>query len=409
LLMSDRRPRFLSLFRRTGERGEAGAAEGLRGLRVHSNFEGGNVEGAQVVGQGHLRFAARAGSSPRPLWFYFCLEGAAVPAVRCDLVNADRCFGPREGWANARPVFSADGEHWQRVARAEYIQDSDATGQFTFTVPVVGPRTYVAYCYPYTTAPLLALLRELPHRQGLRVGELCRSVENRPVPYLRFGNHESPRRAAWVIARQHAGETPASFAVEGFIRHFCRLEPPVLEALGETAFHIVPMVDVDGVFQGRYGKDERPMDFNRDWSDQPSRPEIAALARAIAASATKQRPALILDLHASHNGDTSCYLFGSGQDGRAGFPEWAGGEERFARLLAEEAEVLGLRETDLRPGQNAEGSARSYLRKRYEVPVLTVELSYHLSQKGGYLTPTEYREFGAALARASSRYLRLEG
>ena len=404
--MNHPRPRLLPLFRRRGRRDENEVSISPGSLRIHSAFEGGNVEGAQVVGPGHVQFAAGTGTSPRPLWFYFCLEDAAVPAVRCDLVNADRCFGPREGWANARPVFSADGEHWQRVARAEYVQEGDAPGQFSFTVPVVGPRTFVAYCYPYTTVPLLALIRELPNRQGIQVGELCRTVENRTVPYLRFGNHSTPRRAAWVLARQHAGESPASFAVEGMIRQFSRLEAPVLEWLAETALHIIPMVDMDGVFHGRYGKDERPVDFNRDWSDQPSRPEIAALGRAIAASASKQRPGLILDLHASHNGDTSCYLFGSTREQRgAGRPD---GEERFARLLAEEAGALGFREMDLRPGQNADGSARQYLSRRYDVPVLTVELSYHLSHGGTYLAPPDYREFGAALARAAGRYLRLE-
>lgn len=407
--MSHRRPRLLPFFRR-GNRDVNEAASGSPGgLRVRSAFEGGNVEGALVVGPGHVRFAARAGTSPRPLWFYFCLEDAAVPAVRCDLVNADRCFGPREGWANARPVFSADGEHWQRVARAEYVTDSDTTGHFSFTVPIVGPRTFVAYCYPYTTAPLMELLREVPNRQGIRIGELCRSVENRPVPYLRLGNHDTPRRVAWILARQHAGESPASFAVEGLIRHLSRLETPVLEALAETAYHVVPMVDVDGVFHGRYGKDERPVDFNRDWSDHPSRPEIAALSRAITASASKRQPGLILDLHASHNGDTSCYLFGSAREGSESGAQGGDGQERFARLLAEEAGTLGFRETDLRPGLNAEGSARSYLRRRYAIPVLTVELSYHLSHGGTYLTSADYRGFGAALARASARYLRLEG
>lgn len=406
--MRSLRPRLLSPFLR-GNREANGTFRRPSGLRIHSAFEGGNAEDAQVVGPSHVCFSAAAGNSPRPLWFYFCLEDAAVPAVCCDLVNADRCFGPREGWANARPVFSADGEHWQRVARAEYVNDGKGAGHFSFTVPVVGPRTFVAYCYPYTTAPLMSLLRELPDRQGIRVGELCRSVENRPVPYLRLGNHDAPRRAAWILARQHAGESPASFAVEGLIRQLTRLEAPMLGSLGETAYHIVPMVDVDGVFHGRYGKDERPVDFNRDWSDHPTRPEIVALSRAIAASATQRGPSLILDLHASHNGDTSCYLFGSAREGVESGSSGGHGQERFARLLAEEAGTLGFRETDLRPGQNAEGSARNTLRKRHNASVLTIELSYHLSHGGAYLTPAYYREFGAALARASTRYLRLEG
>src|SRR5262249_48325012 len=69
----------------------------------------------------------------------------------------------------------------------------------------------------------------------------------------------------------------------------------------------------DGVFHGRFGKDSAPVDFNRDWTPAPRRPEIAALAASLEAAAHLSPPALLLDLHASHHGDTSCYLF-AGED-----------------------------------------------------------------------------------------------
>ena len=72
-----------------------------------------------------------------------------------DLMNADECLGPRLGWRFARPVFSADGVHWQRVARTNYVRETEQQGYFDFTVPIVGRHTYVAYCYPYHTGDLL--------------------------------------------------------------------------------------------------------------------------------------------------------------------------------------------------------------------------------------------------------------
>src|SRR3954463_4568851 len=110
---SDRLARLPFPFRR-----DAGPSPGPH---VGVDFPGGNAEGARFMSPGHLRFAARADSSPRPLWFYFEIRDAGVPGVRCALVNADECLGPRLGWRTARPVFSADGGPWQRVTRAQYV------------------------------------------------------------------------------------------------------------------------------------------------------------------------------------------------------------------------------------------------------------------------------------------------
>lgn len=371
-------------------------------MAVRADFEGGNVENAEIFSASHVRFSARADASPRPLWFYFCIDNARVPAVRCDLVNADACLGPRLGWRAARPVFSADGRVWQRLARASYVELDAGSGYFTFTVPVVGPHTYVAYCYPYTTEDLAALLGSLPNWQGLEQTELSRSAEGRPVPYLRLGNHDAPAHTVWLLARQHAGETPASFTVEGFLQEIAREDPAAAAMLEDTAFHVVPMVDVDGVYHGRYGKDQTPVDYNRDWREEPELPEIRSLASAIHAAHERQPLDLVLDVHAPHHGDTSCYVFGAAGE-ESGGPEW---QARLLRFLAQESPAsVGFRPSDLRADSGPSQSAREYLGRTLGVPVLTLETSYHLAQSGEYLTPQGYREFGAALARAVHRLL----
>lgn len=370
-------------------------------MRVHSGFEGGNVERVTIVAADHVRLAARAGGSPRPLWFYCCLEGATVPAVRCDVINADQCYGPQAGWHTARPVISGDGETWHRVARAEYVSDSAGMGYFRCLVPVVGTRTYLAYCYPYGTAELHRLLRQLAEHPAIRTGLVGRSVENRALPWVALGAPREGRRTAWVVARQHAGETPASFAVEGFIRHFLSPERQVQDDLQQCALCVLPMLDVDGVARGRYGKGEPPVDFNRDWRERPARPEVAAALRTFRETGAPA-PALVLDLHASHHGESASYLFTWDE----GEQSEAAAERHFGALMQEEAGALGFREPDLRSRAPASGSLRGFARRRLGCPALTLELSYHLGQHGGYLTPEDYRAWGAALARAACRYLR---
>jgi hypothetical protein len=365
---------------------------------VRAEFEGGSIGQATFVAPGHLRFYAAAGTSPRPLWFHFAVEGVTLPALRCDLVNADECFGPRRDWANVRPVFSADGRNWERLVRAEYVEETPDLGYFSFTVPIVGPSTQVAYCYPYTTEDLRRALNSVPDRRGLLVDELCRSSEDRTVAYLRFGNHTDPERNVWILARQHAGETPASYVVEGLIQWFCRLDPPVLESLADTAFHLVPMVDVDGVVHGRYGKDQRPVDYNRDWREHPTLPEIKALVAAMRETQDRASLAVVVDIHAPHHGDAECYLFGSDFEHA---PAVSAMQSRFVkRLAAVSPESVDFREDAVRGNPNPPGSAREFLRQAFDVPVLTLEVSYHRGRSGRYLTQRDYRDFGAAVGQA---------
>lgn len=378
----------------------AGAASGSSregerwsdGPRVHAAFESGNLGAWEWRSPSHLYFTARADASPKPLWFYFRLEDVRVPSVVCELTNADECFGPRKAWIFARPVYSVDGRNWRRVERASYEARGEGPGSFQFSVPIHGPVTYVAYCIPYTTADLNGLLGEVSRSPGLSQQVCGRSAEGRPIPHLVFGQPTAGAPAIWVLARQHAGETPASWVADGLIRYLAGSGGPA-----GGAIHVTPMVDPDGVFAGRYGKDERPIDFNRDWCARPARPETAALLAAMRRVQATHPLALVLDIHASHHGDTECYLFGEDQDDH---PAARVLQTRCAELLAHYGPPgIGVRGSDLRISAAPPRSARGHLAREFGCPALTLEVSYHLTQSGRYPGVREYSELGAAAGR----------
>jgi hypothetical protein len=373
-------------------------------LKVHADFEGGNVAGVEFVAPDHVRVHARADGSPRPLWFHFCVEDATTPAVRVDLMNADDCLGPRLAWRFARPVFSADAVHWQRVARTNYVKETEQHGYFDFTVPIVGRRTYVAYCYPYHTRELLRCLNACAERPDGAVRSLCLSTEGRPVPLVRLGNLVEPRYGVWVIARQHAGETPASFVAEGLLEWAAGDDPRATALRADASIHVVPLVDIDGVFHGRYGKDREPVDFNRDWCETPSHPQIDALVASTAAWAAAHPYDLLIDLHAPHHGETACFVFAD----EAGEPEaMVASRRRLMELLAAESPAeVGFRADDVRQREAPLGSARDHQARTHGVLVLCLEISYHFARSGGLLTPSLYRRFGASLGRAIDDWLR---
>ena len=115
---------------------------------------------------------------------------------------------------------------------------------------------------------------------------------------------------------------------------------------------------------------------------------------------TRAPAASFLDLHASHHGDTSCYLFGQEERGSER-------QARFLRYLESEAPAaVGFRRRDLRRESAPPGSARAFHAERFGALSLCLESSYHLSQAGRYLTPGDYRDLGAAVARTAVRWLR---
>lgn len=100
------------------------------------------------------------------------------------------------------------------------------------------------------------------------------------------------------MARQHSGETPASYVIEG-----------IMEALIESrefdlikrqfVIHIIPMVNPDGVYYGNYRTNLSGTDLNRKWRN-PSRtqqPEIYFLRKYLCEINRVNPISLIIDFH----------------------------------------------------------------------------------------------------------------
>src|SRR4051794_35499028 len=192
-------------------------------MRLHADFEGGNLGAWETLGPGAVRVSADPGASPRPLWFYFQAEAVDAPELAVELANAADCLGPRHGWNNARPVYQLPGEPWRRSAPGRYQEAEPSTGAprpgtFHFSVPAPGGAVAVAYCFPYTLADLDAFRRRLGSQRRLCWEVAGQSAAGRPVRIGSVVAAQPPAAASlWVVARQHAGESPASFALEGMV------------------------------------------------------------------------------------------------------------------------------------------------------------------------------------------------
>jgi hypothetical protein len=60
---------------------------------------------------------------------------------------------------------------------------------------------------------------------------------------------------------------------------------------------VVPIMDVDNAERGLGGKDQKPHDHNRDWTNSPHWASVRAAQRRIAALEEAKRLTVFLDLH----------------------------------------------------------------------------------------------------------------
>lgn len=156
-----------------------------------------------------------------------------------------------------------------------------------------------------------------------------------------------------------------------------------------------------------------PHDHNRDWSDAPHWPEVAAAQNKLRGFVAENRLAVLLDLHNPAPWDTRAYFVGFSGTNRSS----AAGAAQIKFLDAAYAEVTGpLHLENRRPASELERSLFSAnaapYRSRSCVPwvrangnsnsvAFTLETPWNLPDS----TSTGYRALGRQLGLAIERYL----
>jgi hypothetical protein len=141
---------------------------------------------------------------------------------------------------------------------------------------------------------------------------LCRTRADRAVPALRFEPQnagDTPLSGVWVQARQHAWESGSSWVCRGFVEWLVSDDPRAKDLRTKTRIIVVPIMDVDNVAIGAGGKQQRPQDHNRDWSDDPHWPSVAAAQRQIREMDARGQFDLFLDLHNPGAGEQHPFFY----------------------------------------------------------------------------------------------------
>jgi hypothetical protein len=370
-------------------------------LDVDIDFPGGS---ARIEGIDQAARSVRLVPSPHAdrgwvCWWYIKLKGIEPG----ETITLDVGEGV---WATPdSATFSIDGQHWLRTPAGK--RDGK---RITYSVKVDAREAWLAWGPPFVPADAERLVadaaKKCPHAAAF---ELCRTREDRTVPALRVsqpGTPDKERFGIWIEARQHAWESGSSWVARGFTEWLVSEDPRAETLRKKSLITIVPIMDIDNVAIGAGGKDQKPQDHNRDWTDEPYHKSVAAAQREIVRWNESGNFDLFIDLHNPGPGDKLPFYFVSPREMLSDL----GKDNLTSFIAANRLEMTGplkfdekLRESGANYDKNWQAISKNWVAKhtRDHVVSLTLETAWNTPES----TTENYLRVGKEMGLAVERYL----
>ncbi len=377
-------------------------------LRISSDFECGSIGCWTTQENNIVKFQASLDNGRKAMWFYFRVEGATLGEYTFVLTNLHECLGKTE-WGYVRPVYRRPNDEWKQVSSTNTKVNFEE-GQFMFTLFLTEEPMEVAYSYPYSTEDLDLLLKKLLKDDLCILKYPGNTKAGRPIPYIKFlcTGRNNPKGCIWLLAREHAGEVSGSYALEGLLMEL--LNHKIRE---DFEFHVVPMIDLDGVVEGRYGKASYPVDHGVSWYSNSPWPEVQMTMKLMDESICNKTPIkLLLNFHSPTPEDQNYLYFGHlgllSQEMRIDLEKLVYHLERTSPydfpITISDAKVQQMVNwyTD-----DSEGLAIMHVAQMYNTIGVIIETSYH-SVKGIPSTPQKRMDLGKGVLHGVYRFLKNE-
>lgn len=192
----------------------------------------------------------------------------------------------------------------------------------TFTYTFEQPDTvYFAHTFPYTYSDLqLSLCKmEQKYRNSgfFHQRTLCETLAGNSCDILSISERsqgiiESKNKPAVILtARVHPGESNSSFMIQGFLDFITSDAPEAVKLRQSFVFHVIPMLNPDGVIHGNYRCSLAATDLNRRYAAPHPKlhPTILAKKNFLLSTAKNRSILLYLDLH-GHSKLKNAFMYG---------------------------------------------------------------------------------------------------
>lgn len=335
-------------------------------IHITSDFDHGNIKVLDAVDPGDIRLEINPdGEAAFFQWFYYRVEGAKEKTLSMRIENAAGA-SYAAGWKDYRALASYDGEDWFRVetryengvVTIEHRPEADAVDYAYFAAyPTTRHRRFMA---AQQAAPLLA------H------GVIGKTLDGQDIDMITAGEGA---RVLWVVARQHPGETMASWWMEGFLDRLADAGDAAARALREAAsVHVIPCMNLDGARRGHLRTNAAGTDLNRAWrnASMATSPEVFVVREKMRETGVD----FFLDVH----GDE--VIPNNFLDGAQGVPSWDDRHEarfeRYRSLLLEESPDFQTRDgyPNPPPGRANLDIAANYVAETWDCLAMTLEMPF---------------------------------
>ncbi|MBT0586547.1 M14 family metallopeptidase [Alteromonas oceanisediminis] len=338
-------------------------------MHISSQFDSGNIHVIKADEPTDIQLSIRKDNqSDFFQWFHFRLQGTPFVEHKFALHELANSAYPG-GWEGYDVVASYDRQEWFRVTSSF---DGD-TLSFDFTPE--HDVTYFAYFAPYSYDRHLDLIASAQTAFDCRHKLLGQTLDGRDLSLLIIGEPEDGKKAIWVTARQHPGESMAEWCAEGLISRLLDDQDGVArELLAKAVFYVVPNMNPDGSVRGHLRTNAVGANLNREWATPTLErsPEVYHVLNEMQSTGVD----MYLDLH----GDEALpYNFVAGSEGVPSYDDAIAAQENvFKQTLCR---VTPEFQTEFGYPKDAPGSANlsiatNAVAERFHCMAFTLEMPF---------------------------------
>ena len=235
--------------------------------------------------------------------WHFRVEAPNGSELTLILGNLENIYNGRKGSPASEGTMSfisPDGLAWQ-PAEMELLEGN----RLKLELKMQADAMYVARLEPYRLSDLDKFLEAIRPDPQVRITEIGRTVEGRPLEIICVGNEEASHRVL-LRARAHPWEHGGNWVIEGLVRRLLQDNPESAAYLKRYCVYVMPMANKDGVARGWTRFNLLGKDLNRNWdvkSDPKDCPENHALESWIEKQIVAgRRPDFMIDWHNDQGG-----------------------------------------------------------------------------------------------------------
>ena len=229
-------------------------------ISITSNFDSGNIQVVSLDDAANIELNIRKDTGAGFFqWFYYRVTGAIDIDLKMKILNAGEASYP-EGYEGYQARASYDKLNW-------FLVPTSFDGK-TLTIEHQPEMDAVFYAYfaPYSYEQHLGYIHAVQFSPLCKTESIGKTYEGREIDFLTIGEEAEGKKKIWVIARQHPGESMASFFMEGLIDRLLDVDDPVPRTLLDKAvFYIVPFINPDGAIHGNLRANAAGTNLNREW------------------------------------------------------------------------------------------------------------------------------------------------